>query len=56
VGEIFFKNVVFAYPSNPEKKILKGITLKPLTNKFNALVGVTGSGKSTISRLLMKFY
>jgi len=56
VGEILFKSVFFAYPSNPHKKILKGITLKPLTNKFNALVGVTGSGKSTISKLLLKFY
>ena len=56
MGEILFKNVVFSYPSSPEKKILKGITLKPLTNKFNALVGVTGSGKTTISKLILKFY
>ena len=56
MGEILFKNVVFAYPSNPQKIILKGITLKPLTNKFNALVGVTGSGKTTISKLILKFY
>lgn len=56
MGEILFKNVAFSYPSNPEKKILKGINLKPLTNKFNALVGVTGSGKTTISKLILKFY
>lgn len=56
MGEIVFRSVVFAYPTNPKKKILKNITLEPLKNKFNALVGVTGSGKSTISKLLMKFY
>ncbi len=50
------KRVVFSYPSNPHKKILKGISIKPLKNKFNAIVGITGSGKSTITQLLLKFY
>lgn len=47
---------MFSYPSNPDKKILKGISIKPMKNKFNAIVGVTGSGKSTVTQLLMKFY
>jgi ABC-type multidrug transport system fused ATPase/permease subunit len=48
--------VSFAYPTNPTKNILRQITLKPLKNKFNAIVGSTGSGKSTITQLLLKFY
>lgn len=32
------------------------MSLKPLRNKFNAIVGATGSGKSTITQLLLKFY
>jgi ABC-type multidrug transport system fused ATPase/permease subunit len=48
--------VIFAYPSNPRRKILKKISFKPLKNKFNALVGVTGSGKSTVTQLILKFY
>jgi len=50
------RDVTFSYPSNPDKKILKKINIKPLKNKFNAIVGVTGSGKSTVTQLLMKFY
>lgn len=49
-------NLRFAYPSNPEKDILKSITIKLLKNKFNAIVGSTGSGKSTIVQLLLKNY
>lgn len=41
---------------NPEQIILKDISLKLLKNKFNAFVGFTGSGKSTIVQLLLKFY
>lgn len=50
------RDVTFSYPSNPDKKILKKVKIKPLKNKFNAIVGVTGSGKSTVTQLLMKFY
>lgn len=46
----------FAYPSNPSKSILKDITIKLLKNKFNAIVGSTGSGKSTLVQLLLKNY
>lgn len=46
----------FAYDSNLNKKILRKLSLKPLKNKFNAIVGATGSGKSTITQLLLKFY
>lgn len=56
VGAIEMNNLRFAYPSNPEKSILKSITIKLLKNKFNAIVGSTGSGKSTIVQLLLKNY
>ena len=46
----------FAYPSNPGKSILKNVSIQLLPNKFNAIVGSTGSGKSTIVQLLLKNY
>ena len=36
--------------------MLKDVSIKFLKNKFNAIVGATGSGKSTIAQLLLKFY
>lgn len=48
--------MVFSYPLNPEKSILDGINIRFLRNKFNAVVGSTGSGKSTIVQLLLKHY
>ena len=53
-GEIAFDNVHFSY--EPAREILKGVsfTLKP--GQKLALVGHSGSGKSTIGRLLFRFY
>jgi ATP-binding cassette, subfamily B, heavy metal transporter len=53
-GEITFDNVYFGY--EPTREILKGVsfTLKP--GQKLALVGHSGSGKSTIGRLLFRFY
>ena len=53
-GEITFDNVHFGY--EPTREILKGVsfTLKP--GQKLALVGHSGSGKSTIGRLLFRFY
>ncbi|MGY5139631.1 ABC transporter ATP-binding protein [Mycoplasmopsis gallinarum] len=55
-GEIEFKNVSFAYPSNPDKLILKNVSFKIKSGESLALVGKTGCGKSTIAKLLSKFY
>lgn len=49
-------NVSFAYPSRPETTVLKNISLKFPAHKHTAIVGLSGSGKSTITNLLMRFY
>ena len=52
--EIEFNNVKFGY--DEKRVILKGITFKVPNGKKVAIVGPTGAGKSTISRLLFRFY
>ncbi len=53
-GEIEFRDVVFAY--DPDRTILKGVSFKVPAGKTVAVVGPTGAGKSTISRILYRFY
>lgn len=55
-GEVEFRNVEFAYPSRPESKIFRNFCLKIPSNKTVALVGGSGSGKSTAVALLERFY
>ncbi|KAL7103501.1 hypothetical protein ACP275_08G183300 [Erythranthe tilingii] len=55
-GRVELKNVVFAYPSRPEQMILKGLSLKISAGTTVALVGQSGSGKSTIVSLIERFY
>lgn len=50
---IEFKNVVFGYD---DRKIFKGLNCKFEHNKSYGIVGSSGSGKSTITRLLMRLY
>ena len=52
-GNISFKDVHFAYA---DESILKGISFEVAPNETVAIVGQTGSGKSTIVRLLSRFY
>jgi len=53
-GEVVFEDVRFGY--RPDREILKGVSFRvPPGNKV-AIVGPTGAGKSTISRLLFRFY
>ena len=55
-GKIEFKNVYFAYPTRPEQVILKDISFVIEPGQQGALVGYSGSGKSTIIQLLERFY
>lgn len=54
-GDIEFRNVTFYYPSK-ETPALRDINLKIAEGKTVALVGRSGSGKSTIANLLTRFY
>jgi ATP-binding cassette subfamily B protein len=51
---IRFEDVRFHY--DPDREILKGISFEVPAGKTTAIVGPTGAGKSTISRLLFRFY
>ncbi|MBK9257382.1 MAG: ATP-binding cassette domain-containing protein [Saprospiraceae bacterium] len=55
-GDIQYQNVVFSYPTRKDVGVLKGITIDISAGQKIALVGQSGSGKSTIVQLLMKFY
>jgi len=55
-GEIEFKDVSFAYDKDSDKYIIDKISFKVEPGKSVALVGATGAGKSTIMRLLYRFY
>ncbi|KAI6046276.1 P-loop containing nucleoside triphosphate hydrolase protein [Pisolithus marmoratus] len=55
-GEIVLKDVRFNYPSRPDVPILKGIDITFNAGKTAAVVGASGSGKSTIISLVERFY
>ncbi|KAK9475924.1 P-loop containing nucleoside triphosphate hydrolase protein [Lipomyces japonicus] len=55
-GEIELKNIKFIYPSRPDVVILNNFNLKIPSGKTVALVGSSGSGKSTIIGLIERFY
>ena len=53
-GEVQFKHVEFAYPSRPETTIFKDFNLLVPAGLTVALVGGSGSGKSTVVALLQR--
>ncbi len=53
-GDVTLENIAFSYV--PEKPILTGVNLTADAGKMIAIVGPTGSGKTTIINLLMRFY
>lgn len=54
LGNIDIKNIVFGY--NEEKTVLKNISITAKQGEKIALVGATGSGKTTIANLINRFY
>ncbi|XP_075485120.1 ABC transporter B family member 20-like [Primulina tabacum] len=55
-GSIELKNVDFSYPTRPEVLVLSNFSLKVNGGQTVAVVGVSGSGKSTIISLIERFY
>ena len=53
---IFFENVSFSYPARADVLALENISFCIKQNQFTAIVGKSGSGKSTIMQLILKFY
>ena len=55
-GDIVFDQVEFTYPSRPDSVILDAIDIKIKKGEKVAIVGQSGGGKSTLIKLLMRFY
>jgi len=55
-GVVEFRNVGFSYPQRKDISVLNGISFSAKANETIALVGSSGSGKSTISSLLLHYY
>ena len=55
-GKIEFQNVKFSYPLTPESNILEDLSFTIEPGKVLALVGYSGSGKTTISNLIQRYY
>ncbi|GFP74089.1 ABC transporter ATP-binding protein [Clostridium fungisolvens] len=55
-GDIEFKNVTFAYPSGSGVPAIKDLSFSVKDGQSLAIIGPTGSGKSTIAWLLLRFY
>lgn len=55
-GTIEFKSVNFSYPSRPDVVIFKDFSLRVPSGKSLALVGQSGSGKSSVISLILRFY
>jgi ATP-binding cassette subfamily B protein len=53
-GEIELRNVSFGYADGPD--VVQGIDLRVPAGETHAVVGVTGAGKSTLARLLLRFH
>ncbi|CAN6253693.1 unnamed protein product [Urochloa humidicola] len=55
-GLIELRGVEFRYPSRPDVTVFKGLDLLMKAGKSMALVGMSGSGKSTVLSLILRFY
>jgi len=55
-GDLEFRNVTFAYPSRSDVPVLKGLNVTMPANRTTAIVGASGSGKSTIVGLTERWF
>jgi ATP-binding cassette subfamily B protein len=55
-GRIAFEEVVFRYPTRPDRAALDGFSLAVEPGETVALVGPSGAGKTTVLQLLLRFY
>ena len=55
-GRMEFKNVHFSYPSRKDHEVLKGLNFTVEPGQAVALVGSSGSGKTTVSSLISRYY
>ncbi|GIZ44163.1 hypothetical protein CKM354_000736900 [Cercospora kikuchii] len=55
-GGLTFQNVKFSYPSRPDVEVLKDLNITIPAYKHTAIIGQSGSGKSTVAALLARLY
>ena len=55
-GDYVFDNVHFAYPARPGQEALRGVSFSIRSGAMTAIVGDSGAGKSTITKLLLRLY
>jgi ATP-binding cassette subfamily B protein len=55
-GHVVFDGVDFQYPTRADAPVLRGVDLTLAPGRVLALVGASGSGKSTVAQLLARFY
>ncbi|KAL4891455.1 P-loop containing nucleoside triphosphate hydrolase protein [Aspergillus ambiguus] len=55
-GHIEFRNVSFRFPSRPDKPVLQNLSIQCPPGQQTAIVGLSGSGKSTVAGLTTRFY
>ncbi|KAI8033761.1 ATP-binding cassette sub-family B member 10, mitochondrial [Drosophila gunungcola] len=56
LGEVGFQSVYFTFPTRPEAAVLSDFSLNLLPGKTTAVVGRSGSGKTTIALLMLRLY
>ncbi len=56
LGKVAFEDVTFAYPSHPERAVLRNLSFTVAAGETVALVGPSGAGKSSVFQLILRFY
>ncbi|KAJ5329215.1 hypothetical protein N7452_009605 [Penicillium brevicompactum] len=55
-GHFELRNVSFTYPSRPEQQVLRNVSLECPAGKQTAIIGLSGSGKSTVASMMLRLY